>query len=526
MALESATYISGLNSLYPETGDAKTEGDDHLRLIKSTLLATFPNISGALTHTHTQINSAIGVVRGVKEFGAVGNGTTDDTAAIQAGIDSLSSGGTLYFPAGTYKTVSTLTVDNQFTKLVGDGSRSSIIKFEPTANDVCLEFTAGASLLNSCGIRGIGFYSSDATYTKVAIDVIDASAFIADDIYVSGATVIGSTQFWGGTNSIALRTKGREASSFSNMVLAAPIPIKISENPNNSIDIDHFHFYNLLLFADSNPCVTIDTGINLSQVTFDGYQAWVLGTHGLYWVDTTSSGTSNGLTLANVRVEQGSSSSAYIVRIEHNQSLQGLRIVSGQGGVDRHGFKFRKCENVSIEGFYYMGVGGSTAVDVDSTVKGLRLNSCFWQALSSATMTGQRLIWSSPKYPNTGALPPNAIYDSTTNSDASLLTGAAVGGEVVTVANNGTSALSSDNLMLGVLTIVTNGNYTGTFQIMGTNQNVILISNPSTLFSVTAGTTTSHNVYWSAANSRYELENKIGSSANYKMFFVGSYSSF
>lgn len=43
-----------------------------------------------------------------KEYGAAGNGTTDDTAAIQAAIDAMTSGGVLYFPAGTYKITGTL----------------------------------------------------------------------------------------------------------------------------------------------------------------------------------------------------------------------------------------------------------------------------------------------------------------------------------------------------------------------------------------------------------------------------------
>ena len=42
----------------------------------------------------------------VKDFGAVGDGVTDDTAAIQAALDSLSAGQSLVFPAGhTYKIV-------------------------------------------------------------------------------------------------------------------------------------------------------------------------------------------------------------------------------------------------------------------------------------------------------------------------------------------------------------------------------------------------------------------------------------
>ena len=39
----------------------------------------------------------------VKSFGAKGDGVTDDAAAIQTAMDSMSGGGTLEFPAGTYK---------------------------------------------------------------------------------------------------------------------------------------------------------------------------------------------------------------------------------------------------------------------------------------------------------------------------------------------------------------------------------------------------------------------------------------
>ncbi len=58
MALESATYIDGLNTSNPTSTDAVSQADDHLRLIKSTIKTTFPNISGAVTATHSAINSA------------------------------------------------------------------------------------------------------------------------------------------------------------------------------------------------------------------------------------------------------------------------------------------------------------------------------------------------------------------------------------------------------------------------------------------------------------------------------------
>lgn len=58
MALETASYVQGLTSTNPVGGtDSIREGDDHIRLIKKVLLATFPDASKAYPDlTTTQID--------------------------------------------------------------------------------------------------------------------------------------------------------------------------------------------------------------------------------------------------------------------------------------------------------------------------------------------------------------------------------------------------------------------------------------------------------------------------------------
>lgn len=85
MALETGTFISDLVSTNPVASDNVSQGDDHIRLLKATIKATFPNIAGAVTPTHTEL-SRLGTT-GSPTFGALTLESTSDTASAGPVLD-------------------------------------------------------------------------------------------------------------------------------------------------------------------------------------------------------------------------------------------------------------------------------------------------------------------------------------------------------------------------------------------------------------------------------------------------------
>lgn len=68
-----------------------------------------------------------GLYFNIKDYGALVDGITDDTLAIQDTIDAA-NGGTVWFPSGTTVITSALEINVRGTKLLGSGQRASIIK--------------------------------------------------------------------------------------------------------------------------------------------------------------------------------------------------------------------------------------------------------------------------------------------------------------------------------------------------------------------------------------------------------------
>ena len=104
-----------------------------------------------------------------KNYGAVGDGTTDDTAAIQAAINAMpNTGGTVFLPPGTYKITASLTVPTTMTQgfgLKGAGPQASVISLANSVNDYAIKFATGAHSQNGAQISDIGILCNGVNQT-------------------------------------------------------------------------------------------------------------------------------------------------------------------------------------------------------------------------------------------------------------------------------------------------------------------------------------------------------------------------
>ncbi len=140
--------------------------------------------SGAVPRS---VNSKLGDMISVKDFGAVGDDLTDDTAAIQAALDASSG---VFFPSGSYKITSALQM-NDYNFVMGS-SRSSIIRsthngaifkgkgVTPASGTNVRRFSGGGCnlWLEGPALKGVGFTAS------IALDMRGCTMFKWSNILI------------------------------------------------------------------------------------------------------------------------------------------------------------------------------------------------------------------------------------------------------------------------------------------------------------------------------------------------------
>jgi|GEM_PF-6775454 len=103
------------------------------------------------------------VTASVKNYGAVGDGTTDDSAAFQTALTSLqATGGSLYIPLGSYKLNSVITYSGKSLQIIGDGIEVTKILVNNSNGAFDLTFTTTTVTLDFLTVSNLSIVASNS----------------------------------------------------------------------------------------------------------------------------------------------------------------------------------------------------------------------------------------------------------------------------------------------------------------------------------------------------------------------------
>lgn len=311
-----------------------------------------------------------------------GSGSYD--TPFQCAVQAFSSGpGTVRMLNKTYALVSGFTVNADRVWIVGAGANSSIFSFTPTGTGVAVTFqhATAATSINQCGIKGVGFTGS-GTQIKTAIKVVDARRFNAEKI--------GILNWTDATYScVGIQILGRDFITIEDYDINADKPIQISDNPNSGFDIDSSWFIRgYTIAASTNPNITVDSGVNLTGVSFM-HQRWNLGGYGFRWVDTATDAAGACLTFFDIRWEQSTYGNGFIIDLQHNYAFQSFVGIQIYGGLSTKGINFAKVAYPTLINYEYVGTSNALVADANSRPV-VSANSFITGG--TATFTGQTKI--------------------------------------------------------------------------------------------------------------------------------------
>lgn len=219
MSLEAATFIQSLDANNPVASDRKSQGDDHLRLVKAVLKASFPNLTGPIYMPKTSSAAADVTLNDAHYNGTVFISTSGSaiTVTLNPTLDGwncrivkvangdpnpvfVTFGGGIITPVGTIAK-SRISVANDIQEFYYSGSMTRVTSGVPYPGTVELQFGAlasgytllsGASFLRvDCpelfAVWGTAYGAADGTHFSIP-SVLDRFFVGAGSAYAIGAT--------------------------------------------------------------------------------------------------------------------------------------------------------------------------------------------------------------------------------------------------------------------------------------------------------------------------------------------------
>jgi hypothetical protein len=147
-----------------------------------------------------------GEVFNVKAYGAKGDGSTDDTAAIQTAINACQTagGGTVYFPTGNYQitpgggTTPALSITTSGVRLVGANRHTAFLK--KTGNGIALSMSGTATGINGhlnwCSIEHLGLHGGNFSGLMIQLYYADDMLFRDMHITQNADICIDTAELW------------------------------------------------------------------------------------------------------------------------------------------------------------------------------------------------------------------------------------------------------------------------------------------------------------------------------------------
>ena len=274
---KDGTAISGATSS-SYTTPATTNSDNGAQF---TVLVT--NAAGSVTSnaaTLTVNASTGGTIINVLNYGATGNGSTDDTTAINSAIAALQSGYTLLFPCGTYLTTSQLTLN--LSNITVDGGSCAVLH----------NTSSGAVMVIGGSGNGNPNYGSPVALSSTANELATSfstvsSLGLADGDYLR--LLQGGKDSSTGSGDTACDTSGCRGEV-----------LKVASVSGNTITVTtalHDTYNPSLNAATAQKILSPLTGVTVKNITFDGNGSNIYGLE----IAGVAESTITGVTSRNVQ---------------------------------------------------------------------------------------------------------------------------------------------------------------------------------------------------------------------------------